>query len=178
MESLLYLCVHGTLDGWLYLKSLVDVAAHVRGMSQADMDALATFADSYEILPELTAALILVRRYLQIDHWSPRLLPEADPTVAHILRYADRSLAKGAFLADRDTIPIATTMAFEFGLRRSLRYRSELLLRILFRARMWETIPLPDWLFGIYPFLSPFEWAIYRLRHVWAKPPSGSTLSV
>jgi hypothetical protein len=178
MEGLLYLCVHGTLDGWLYLKSLVDVAAHVRDMSEAELDALATFAEGYGILPELTAALILVRRYLQMDHWSTRLLPQTDPTVTHILRYADRSLVHGAFLADRDAIPIASTMAFEVGLRRSLRYRSELLLRILFRARMWETIPLPDWLFGIYPLLSPFEWAIYRLRHVWAKPTSSRTLSV
>jgi hypothetical protein len=34
--------VHGTLDGWLYLKSLVDVAAQVRTMTEAELDALAT----------------------------------------------------------------------------------------------------------------------------------------
>ena len=42
---------------------------------------------------------------------------------------------------------------------------------------MWETIPLPDSLFGIYPLLSPFEWLIYRARHRGAKPPSGATLA-
>jgi hypothetical protein len=178
MESLVYLCVHGTLDGWLYLKSLVDVAAQVREMADVELDSLASVAASHGVLPELSAALILVQRYLTMDHWSARLLPENDPTVAHILRYADQVLVKGGFLAERDSIPIATTMAFELGLRRNFRYRFELLLRVLFRARMWETIPLPDFLFGIYPLLSPFEWAIYRLRQWWAKPTSSGTLTI
>jgi hypothetical protein len=169
MEALLFLCVHGTLDGWLYLKSLVDVGAQVRNMSEADLDALATLATGYAILPELTAALVLVRRYLGMDHWSARLLPEGDATVQHILRYADRNLVQGRFLADRDGIPIATTLAFEFGLRRGFRYRRELLLRVLFRARMWETLPLPDSLFWLYPLLSPVEWVVFRLRQWRAK---------
>jgi Uncharacterised nucleotidyltransferase len=164
MEGLLYLCVHGTLDGWLYLKSLADVAAQMRDMTEPELDALATLAASYGILPELTATLILVRRYLSLDQWSARLLPADDRTVRHILRYADRVLVGGNFLAERDSIPISATLAFELGLRRNLHYRFELLLRVLFRARMWETIPLPDFLFGIYPLLSPFEWAIHRLR--------------
>jgi hypothetical protein len=178
LESLVYLCVHGTLDGWLYLKSLVDVAAQVREMTESELDSVASVAASHGVLPELSAALILVRRYLVMDHRSARLLSESDPTVAHILRYADRVLVHGRFLAERDSIPIATTMAFELGLRRNFRYRFELLLRVLFRARMWETIPLPDFLFGIYPLLSPFEWAIYRLRQWWAKPASSRTLTI
>jgi hypothetical protein len=164
MESLLYLCVHGTLDGWLYLKSLVDVGAQVRAMSAAELDALAALAAGYGVLPELTAVLMLVRRYLGMDHWSASLLPESDPTVKHILRFADRSLIEGRVLADRDTIPITRTIAFEFGLRRNLRYRCELLLRLLFRARMWKTMPLPDFLFWLYPLLSPLEWVAFRLR--------------
>jgi hypothetical protein len=178
MEGLLYLCVHGTLDGWLYFKSLVDVAAQVRGMAEPELDALAKLAAVYGVLPELTAALTLVRRYLSMDHWSTLLLPQSDPTVEHILRYADHALVRGGFLADRNAIPIGATMAFELGLRRNFRYRFELLLRVLFRARMWETIPLPDFLFGIYPLLSPFEWVIYRLRQWLAKPPSTAMLTI
>jgi putative nucleotidyltransferase-like protein len=170
MEGLLYLCVHGTLDGWLYLKSLVDVAAQVRAMSEAELDGLAALATSYGVLPELSGALILVRRYLEMDHWSGQLLPESDTTVAHILRYAERGLEGGSFLADRDAIPIPATIAFEVGLRRSLRYRLELLVRVLFRARMWETIPLPDFLFGLYPLLSPFEWLLFRVRQGPVRP--------
>ncbi|MGA1983703.1 MAG: nucleotidyltransferase family protein [Acidobacteriaceae bacterium] len=164
MEGLLYLCVHGTLDGWLYLKSLVDVAAQVRTMSELQLDELANLAAGYGILPELTATLILVRRYLSIDHWSQRLLPPDDRTVKHILRYAGRTLVRGGFLADRDSIPIAATIAFELSLRRNFRYRRELLVRVFYRARMWETIPLPDSLFWLYPLLSPFEWLTYRVQ--------------
>lgn len=164
MESLLYQCVHGTLDGWLYLKSLVDVGAQVRVMSEGDLDQLAALAARYGVLPELTAALVLVRRYLGLRPWSTQLLPESDRTVAHILRYADRNLLGGGFLAGRDDIPIATTLRFEFGLRRTFQYRFELLRRVLFRARMWETLPLPDFLFWLYPLLSPVEWVVFRLR--------------
>ena len=178
LQGLLYLCVHGTLDGWLYFKSLVDVSAQVSTMDQAELDAVATLADTYAILPELTATLLLVRRYLGMDHWSELLLPESDRTVQHILRYSNQTLAQSSYLAGREAIPIATTLAFEFGLRRNLRYRGELLLRILYRARMWETIPLPDSLFAIYPLLSPFEWIIYRLRHAPAKPGPNVTLAI
>jgi len=178
MEGLLYLCVHGTLDGWLYFKSLVDVAAQVRDMDEHQLDALATLASGFGILPELTATLTLVRRYLDMNAWSGLLLPQSDPTVEHILRYADQAFVQGGFLADRTAVPIAATLAFELGLRRNFRYRFELLLRVLFRARMWETIPLPDFLFGIYPLLSPFEWAIYRLRQWRAKPASSTTLTI
>ena len=178
MEGLLYLCVHGTLDGWLYLKSLVDVAAQVRAMTEPELDLLAALASKHGVLPELTATLILVRRYLTMDQWSECLLPEGDRTVKHILRYADRTLVQGGFLADRESVPIGPTIAFELGLRRNFRYRRELLVRILYRARMWETIPLPDFLFGIYPLLSPFEWLIYRARQRRTKPPAGTTLAI
>jgi hypothetical protein len=174
-ENLLYLSVHGTFDGWLFLKSLADVGAQVRTMSEPELDELAILAEGYGILPELTAALTLVRRTLAMDHWSAHLLPESDPTVSHILRYADRSLIQEGFLAGREDIPHSTTMAFEFGLRSDLSYRRELLLRVLYRARMWQTFPLPDILFGLYPLLSPLEWALFRLRQRWAKPAYSAT---
>jgi len=138
-------------------------------MSEPELDELAILAEGYGILPELSAALTLVRRTLAMDHWSAHLLLESYPTVSHILRYAHRSLIQEGFLTGRDDIPHFATMAFEFGLRRNLRYRRELLLRVLYRARMWQTFPLPDLLFGLYPLLSPFEWALFRLRQRWAK---------
>ncbi len=163
-EDLLYLCVHGTFDGWFCLKSLVDVAALTRRMCKPELDSLASLAAKHDVLPELTATLVLVRRYLVMDHWSARLLPPENRTVAHILRYADHILVDGNFLVARDDIAHPITMAFEFGLRRSLRYRCELLRRILYRARMWQIFPLPDRLFVLYPLLSPIEWAYFQLR--------------
>jgi len=171
-ENLLYLCVHGTLDGWLFFKSLADIAAHVRAMTEAELDMLADFAVGYDVLPELSATLTMVRRYLTMDCWSARLLPQSDSTVAHILRYADRALVQGDFLAEREEISIAATMAFKYGLRENFRYRRELLLRILFRARMWKTFPLPDRLFWVYPLLSPVEWLYFRLRQRTAESES------
>ena len=64
----------------------------------------------------------------------------------------------------RVLIPIGQTLRFEWGLRRGFRYRMELVRRVLYRARMWEAIPLPDWLFWAYPLLSPVEWLMFRLR--------------
>ena len=178
METLLYLCVHGTLDGWLYLKSLADIGAAVRTMPEQELAALAELGTRYGILPELSAALLLVRRYFGMEQWSGRLLAETDATVAHILSFARESLEGGGFLADREEISAGSMMSFELGLRRNFRYRMELLLRVLFRARMWETIPLPDFLFGIYPLLSPFEWIVFRVRQWLDKPPSSVGLSV
>jgi hypothetical protein len=147
-------------------------------MTPAQLDTLADLAVGYGILPELSAALILARRYFGMDYWSGRLLDESDLTVAHILRFAAQSLEQGGFLSGRDAIPAGSMMAFEIGLRRNFRYRMELLLRVLFRARMWETIPLPDFLFLVYPLLSPFEWLAFRLRQWLAKPPSSAALSI
>jgi len=163
-EGLLYLCVHGALDGWIYLKFLADVAAQVREMSESEIDALAELARGYGVLPELTAALILVRRLFCMDNWSSRLLPQTDRAVRHILRYVNQTLNAREFMASREQIPIGTTLRFEWGLRRGFAYRVELLTRVLYRARMWETIPLPDWLFWAYPLLSPGEWILFRLR--------------
>ena len=175
VEGLLYLCVHGTLDGWIYLKSLTDVAAQVRELPERDMDELAELAQTHGVLPELTAALLLVRSFFAVDHWSARLLPENDRTVSHILRYVQETLEKRGFIASRDEIPIGLTLRFEWGLRCGFRYRREILRRVLYRARMWETIPLPDWLFWAYPLLSPVEWLMFRVRSKGcvASPDSG-----
>ena len=163
-EGLLYLCVHGVLDGWVYLKPLVDVAAQVRGMTAQELDPLAELAEHHGILPELSATLLLVRRWLAMDAWSSRLLPETDPTVRHILRYVEQTLEERGFMASREEVPILTTLRFEWGLRRTWQYRREVVQRVLYRARMWETIPLPDWLFWAYPLLSPLEWVLFRIR--------------
>lgn len=170
-ENLLYLCVHGTLDGWLYLKSLVDVAAQVRPMQASELDAVAEAALRYGVLPELSAALWLVRRYFSMQAWSTSLLPAEEKTVAHILRFSGAALEDHGFLADRDDISTRATVLFELGLRDTAPYRKELLLRILFRARMWQTLPLPDSLFWLYPFLSPLEWVAFRLARRRTRSP-------
>ena len=107
-----------------------------------------------------------------MDSWSARLLPETHRTVRHILRYVTQTLETRGFNASREQIPIFTTLRFEWGLRRSLRYRREMIRRVLYRARMWQTLPLPDWLFWAYPLLSPVEWVLFRIRHRRARAPN------
>jgi hypothetical protein len=46
----------------------------------------------------------------------------------------------------------------------TMRSRIGLLARVLFRPRMWQTFPLPDSVFFLYPVLSPFEWTWFRVR--------------
>jgi len=163
-EHLLYLCIHGTIDGWLYLKSLADIAALVRTMSPSELDSLAAKAIAYKILPELSVAMILVRRFFGMDNWSSAFLPDNSLIVRHSLLYAEHALVGGAFVANRVDISSARVFAFEYGLRRNFSYRKELFIRILFRLRMWTTFPLPDYLFGLYPLLSPIEWLFSRIR--------------
>jgi Uncharacterised nucleotidyltransferase len=163
-EMLLYLCIHGTLDGWIYFKTLVDVGAELRQISESQLDTIALLAVRHRVLPELSATCLLIRRHFGMDFWSARLLRESDRTVAHILRYTTDTLDRHAFEASREQIPISRTLLFEWGLRHGFRYRLELLSRILYRARMWQTLPLPDWLFWAYPLLSPVEWLLFRWR--------------
>lgn len=170
-EGLLYLCVHGALDGWVYLKTLADVAAQVRQLPENELDSLAALALEYQVLPEFSAAMLLVRRFLEIDHWSTKLLPESNPTVRHILRYTYRILESRGFTASREEIPIGQTLRFEWNLRRGIPYRMQILHRVLYRARMWETLPLPEWLFWAYPLLSPLEWVLFRVRKWRSNPP-------
>jgi hypothetical protein len=163
-HHLLYLCVHGTIDGWVYLKSLVDVAAWVRTMSETELDLLARTAKAYDILPEFSGTMILIRRLMGMDSWSSLLLSEEDRITRHVVSYARHNLLDGSFLADRWDVSSTRLFWFEFGLRRHLAYRKELLIRILFRLRMWTTFPLPDGLFGLYPLISPIEWLMHRHR--------------
>lgn len=173
-EGLLYLCVHGTLDGWLYLKALTDVAAQVRGMPEQELDTIAQLAESYAVKPELTATLLLVRGYFGMDHWSRELLPAQHSTVRHITSYTGQVLEARGFLAPREEVPIGETLRFEWGLRSDYGYRCELIRRVLYRARMWETMPLPDWLFWAYPLLSPIEWVLFRMRRAADRETSGT----
>ena len=133
-------------------------------MPESELDSLVTLAMEHQVLPEFSAAMLLVRRFLGLDHWSRRLLPEGNPTVGYILRYASNVLESRGFMASREEISVGQTLRFEWGLRRSIPYRIQILSRVLYRARMWETLPLPEWLFWAYPLLSPLEWVLFRVR--------------
>ena len=57
----------------------------------------------------------------------------------------------------------------EFRLHTSLRYRLNLVLRSLFRPRVWRWLNLPDKLFPLYALLSPFEFVSFHARTRWQR---------
>jgi Uncharacterised nucleotidyltransferase/Transglutaminase-like superfamily len=166
----LYLCVHGALDGWLRLKWLADIGALLRTASPQEIRSIAEAAAAQQVLPEFSAALILCQQRLGFHQIPPECLGPGDPTVARILRLANRLMTSNDYCPVREEIPTTVWFRNEFFLRPSLGYRVELILRSLFRPRMWQKVDLPDAIFPLYALLSPFEWLTFRIQRFTSSP--------
>ena len=66
-QLLLYLCVHGALDGWLRLKWLADIAALLRTMTTEQLRSTAALAAAQQALPQMSAAILLCQDLLGYD---------------------------------------------------------------------------------------------------------------
>jgi Uncharacterised nucleotidyltransferase/Transglutaminase-like superfamily len=162
---LLYLCVHGALDGWLRLKWLADIGALLHTMTPEQLTSAATAAAEQQALPEFSAAILLCRDMLG-SHPAPEgCLDRNDRRVARILRFGKRLLTSNRYRPIREQIASPRWFLNEFRLHTSLPYRLDLIERSLFRPRIWSTFDLPDALFPLYVLLSPFEWLSFHLRH-------------
>ncbi len=161
-ELFLYLCTHGALDGWYKLKWLADVAAIARQLPQERLEALCVRARRLGMLTEFSAALLLANRLLDSRLECAGLLADSEPTVARILDHSLRLITARDYCPEWEAGP--ETIRYELALRPALNYRLQTLRRILFRPRMWEQFDLPDWLFGLYALISPFEWYAYHRR--------------
>src|ERR1700678_3518578 len=163
---LLYLCVHGALDGWLRLKWLADIGALLHTMTPEQLNSAATAAAEQEALPQFSAAIVLCQDLLGFNSHPPEgCLDRNDRRVAHILRFGKRLLTSNQYRPIRERIASPQWFLNEFRLHRSLRYRLDLIQRSLFRPRIWHTFDLPDALFPLYALLSPFESLGFHLRH-------------
>jgi hypothetical protein len=169
-QLLLYLCVHGALDGWLRLKWLTDIAALLRTMSREQLASTVELAAERQALPQLSAAIFLSRDLLGDDSLGCPL-PESgclnrnDQRVAHILDFGKRVMTSNRGRPVREQIPSRHWFLNEFRLHTSARYRLDLVQRSLFRPRVWNQIDLPDVLFPLYALLSPLEWVTFRFQH-------------
>ncbi len=161
---LLYLCVHGALDGWLRLKWLADIAALLRIMTPEQLASTANAASEQQALPQFSAASILCQDLLGND-LPPGCLDRNDSQVAHIVRFGKRLMTSNQYRPIREQIPSTQWFLNEFRLYNSRRYRLDLIHRSLFRPRVWRKFNLPDRLFPLYALLSPLEWVIFRLGH-------------
>ncbi len=168
-EQLLYLCVHGALDGWLRLKWLADIGALLRGMTADQLRSTAAAAAEQRSLPQFSAALLLCQDLLGAGPLPVECLDRSDHRVAHILRFSRRLMASNQYRPVREQIPSTQWFLNECRLHNSLRYRLNLVQRSLFRPRLWQKFDLPDSLFPLYAVLSPFEWLAFRLVHGMAR---------
>lgn len=161
-DLFLYLCLHGALDGWMRLKALADIVALCREMKPAEIERLAKLAAEFELLPEMSAAILLAKRVFSIDIDRTGLLPESHPVVHRILHFSWHAISGEGFMMPRENISGLQWARYEMGLRRSLSYRWQIVQRLLFRPRVWSRFPLPDSLFLLYPLLSPIEWLFFH----------------
>jgi len=164
-QLLLYLCVHGALDGWLRLKWLADIGALLHSMTPEQVRLTGAAAAEQQALPQFSAALILCQDMLGPHPAPAECLDRNDERVARILRFSKRLMTSNHYCPVREKIPATQWFLNEFSLHTSLRYRSDLVLRSLFRPRVWHTFHLPDALFPLYALISPLEWLTFRMRH-------------
>ncbi len=171
---LLYLCVHGALDGWLRLKWLTDIGALMHAMTPEQLELTASIATEQHALPQLKAAIFLCRDLLgqelvDDDTAFSGRLDRKDKTVTHIVRFSKRLMTSNQCRPIREQIPSTQWLLNEFRLYNSLRYRLDLVLRSLFRPRVWRWLNLPDKLFPLYAVVSPFEFVIFHARNRWQR---------
>jgi hypothetical protein len=169
---LLYLCIHGALDGWLRLKWLTDIGALMHAMTPEQLASTVNMAKEQQALPQLSAAILLCQELLGQEFLSaPAALLESldgnDPRVAHILRFSKRLVTSNQYRPIREQIPSTQWFLNEFRLHNSPRYRLDLILRSLFRPRVWRWLNLPDPLFPLYAVISPFEFLSFHVRNRW-----------
>jgi hypothetical protein len=160
-ELLLYLCVHGALDGWLRLKWLADIGALLRSMTAEQLAATAKAAGEQQALPALSAAVILCQDMLGDGSSFP--MPEGcldrnDKRVARIVSFGKRLMTSNQYRPVREQVSSTRWFLNEFRLHSSWKYRFDLVQRSLFRPRVWRKFDLPDALFPLYAVLSPVEW--------------------
>jgi hypothetical protein len=162
---LLYLCVHGALDGWLRLKWLADIGALLRTLTAEQLASTVAAASEQQALPQFSAAILLCQDLLGSYPMPAGCLDRNDTEVARIMRFSKRCMTSNQYRPVRERIPSTQWFLNEFRLHTAPRYRMDLLERSLFRPRVWQKFNLSDTLFPLYALLSPFEWLSFHLRH-------------
>jgi hypothetical protein len=169
---LLYLCVHGALDGWLRLKWLTDIGALMHAMTPEQLASTVNMAREQQALPQLSAAVFLCQELfgqeLFAEHSAlSESLDRNDERVAHTLRFSKRLMTSNQCRPIREEIPSTLWFLNEFRLYNSSRYRLDLVQRSLFRPRVWRWLNLPDKLFPLYALISPFEFVSFHAGNRW-----------
>jgi hypothetical protein len=161
-DLFLYLCVHGAIHAWVILKWLADLGALLSAMTDEDLKRMIARSLRIGAAAELSAALILLHRFLGIDRRSADLPGEADPFVHRIVSFSNLSLTRNDYCQGIEKRPGFGMFLYTLGLRPSWSYRRRCLADNVVYPKDWELIDLPDALFPLYLGLRPFSWL---MRH-------------
>ena len=159
-DLFLYLCLHGALHAWVILKWLADVAALLSAMTDEDLERTIARALRIGAAAELSAALILLYRFLGIDRRSADLPGEADALVNRIVTFSSISLTRNDYCHGIEERPRLRTFLYTLLLRPSWSYRLRCLADNAVYPKDWELIDLPDGLFPLYLGLRPISWLV------------------
>ena len=83
------------------------------------------------------------------------------------MRFSKRLMTSNEYRPIREQIPSTHWFLNEFRLHTSFRYRLDLVLRSLFRPRVWRWLNLPDRLFPLYALISPIEFVSFHASNRW-----------
>src|ERR1700729_1877749 len=94
---LLYLCVHGALDGWLRLKWLADISALMHTMTEEQIAATVALANERQALAELSAAVLLCDDLLGRHVLPAGCLDRTDKQVARIMQFGKQLMTSNDY---------------------------------------------------------------------------------
>ena len=152
-DQLLYAATHGVSDAWIYLKSLADVAAAVRGISEERLGDVLARARTMELLSQVSSAVRLAGEWFGSEVEHPLLLPASDRMHQEMRQRVLRRLTTEHFRPERSRMRASDAVRFELRLAPGLRSAMEIVSRYASRPRVWSLVDLPDEWFWLYPVL-------------------------
>jgi hypothetical protein len=171
-EMFLYLCVHGAVHVWFRLKWIADIAALLHKMDASEVARIARHARLLAVRLPFHQALILAHGLLAAPVPSEILAEaHADKAARRMAIAAHKAIAwRGSPAEPSDTPWFNTWVALQaYRLKPNLRYRWIEFLDQICAPEDWNRLPLPEWLFFLYPLLRPFSWTGRRLWRAVAK---------
>jgi hypothetical protein len=166
-RSLIYMAVHGATEGWARWKSLADIAALWVSVTQEQRLAVWGAAKTAGHTGFLRSALALATDWMGSfaeDSDADELSKTDDALEDYICTYARRRMIESHSLPSPGGQTTYAMKQHEARLYPAPSSRAALMMRVLFRPRLWEVVNLPDRLFFLYPVLSPVEWLYFRSR--------------
>ena len=164
---LIYLCAHGTKHCWLTLRSLCDVACHVRMAKELGWELCIRQTEAAGCDLVLKHSLLLAQQVLGLE------LP------SHIENYCDsakaRALADAAsslLFREDGNVGYGEGLRFHLGFAESRSNRARLMFERVFipEEQDWQTVHLPHSLQFLYYAVRPIRFIVERLSKTTLQP--------